>query len=67
MKNINRLLINKKFKEDIKILQILNKHYHHSMNKQIDRISSEIGLTSERDREILWDHIYNENSLVKFK
>lgn len=37
------------------------------MNKQIDRISSEIGLTSERDREILWDHIYNENSLVKFK
>lgn len=66
---LNKMLtINKNFKKDIKILQEYNQLHHRLMDQRIQDIALEMGLTSDQDNEILWDHIYNETTFnVNYK
>lgn len=64
---MSKLIISKKFKKEIKRIQKINQDHYNLMERDIHFLFAQIGLISEEDREILWDYIYNENSLVKFK
>ena len=56
-----KIKINKKAAKDIEQVKLIIKASDEFQESLITRIGDELGLQTDEEREILWDHIYNES------
>ena len=56
---MKKLKIEKKYLDDIDFVRALIKHHDEYENIIVQRIIEDMGITTEQEKELLWDHIYN--------
>ena len=57
--NMKKLKIEKKHLADIEFVRAMIDHHNKYTDILVDRIAQRIGITSEQEKEILSDHVYN--------
>lgn len=54
--------IDSKFKKDVETIRAANKAHDAMIDYFINKLGERIGLKTEQEYEILWDHILNETT-----
>ena len=54
------ITLDPKYKQDVQTIREANKAHHDMIDYFIKKLGERVGLKTEEEHEILWDHILNE-------